>query len=164
MIYDGDQKRYAKIAGHGFRILAEAMETNLPYRINCPAQLICGEKDHAGSTHILDDNTSDFSFFNVGSQPLPIRSVKVSTAISIVGIVCKVRKPLFFGILFKHFLLVYNAVAVPIQFIHRCPVTEVLLPRKGDFMKRPDNNKITALYERLRFSYDSSYLIYQFFY
>lgn len=49
MIYDGDQKRYAKIAGHGFRILAEAMETNLPYRINCPAQLICGEKDHAGS-------------------------------------------------------------------------------------------------------------------
>lgn len=49
MIYDGDKKRYAKIAGHGFRILAEAMETNLPYRINCPAQLICGEKDHAGS-------------------------------------------------------------------------------------------------------------------
>ena len=35
------------------------------------------------------------------------------------------------------------------KFIHRCPVTEVWIPRKGDFMKRPDNNKIAALYERL---------------
>lgn len=49
MVYDGDQKRYAALSGHGFRILAEAMETDLPYRIVCPAQLICGEKDHAGS-------------------------------------------------------------------------------------------------------------------
>ncbi len=39
--YDGDQKRYAKVAGHGFRILAEAVE--------CPALLICGEQDKAGS-------------------------------------------------------------------------------------------------------------------
>lgn len=49
MTYDGDQKRYAKISGHGFRILAEAMEANLPYEIKCPSILICGEKDHAGS-------------------------------------------------------------------------------------------------------------------
>jgi pimeloyl-ACP methyl ester carboxylesterase len=49
MTYDGDQKRYAKIAGHGFKILAEAMEADLPYEIKCPALLICGEKDHAGS-------------------------------------------------------------------------------------------------------------------
>lgn len=49
MTYDGDQERYAKISGHGFKILAEAMEANLPYEIRCPAQLICGEKDHAGS-------------------------------------------------------------------------------------------------------------------
>lgn len=48
-VYEGDQKRYAKIAGHGFRILAEAMEADLPYRLNCPSLLICGEKDHAGS-------------------------------------------------------------------------------------------------------------------
>ena len=26
LVYDGDQHRYAQIAGHGFRILAEAME------------------------------------------------------------------------------------------------------------------------------------------
>ena len=49
MVYDGDQGRYAKLSGHGFRILAEAMEENLPYEIKCPALLICGEKDRAGS-------------------------------------------------------------------------------------------------------------------
>lgn len=49
MVYDGDKKRYARIAGHGFRILANAMEMDLPYEIKCPALLICGEKDHAGS-------------------------------------------------------------------------------------------------------------------
>lgn len=47
--YDGQQDRYAKISGHGFRILAEAMEKDLPYEITCPALLICGEQDHAGS-------------------------------------------------------------------------------------------------------------------
>ncbi|MCR5821966.1 MAG: alpha/beta hydrolase [Bacteroidales bacterium] len=49
MVYDGNQDRYAKISGHGFRILAEAMEANLPYKIKCPALLICGDKDRAGS-------------------------------------------------------------------------------------------------------------------
>ena len=49
MVYDGDQERYAKISGHGYRMLAEAMEADLPYEIKCPALLICGEKDRAGS-------------------------------------------------------------------------------------------------------------------
>lgn len=49
MTYDGDQARYAKLAGHGYRILAEAMEKNIPYKIECPALLICGKQDHAGS-------------------------------------------------------------------------------------------------------------------
>lgn len=49
MTYDGNQKRYSQISGHGFKILAEAMEKNLPYEIKCPALLICGEKDRAGS-------------------------------------------------------------------------------------------------------------------
>ena len=49
MTYDGDQERYANISGHGFQMLAEAMEADLPYEIKCPALLICGEKDHAGS-------------------------------------------------------------------------------------------------------------------
>ena len=50
MVYDGDQERYARLSGHGYRMLAEAMEADLPYRIPCPALLICGEKDRAGST------------------------------------------------------------------------------------------------------------------
>ena len=50
MVYDGDQPRYAKLSGHGYRMLAEAMEADLPYKINCPALLICGEKDMAGSS------------------------------------------------------------------------------------------------------------------
>ena len=49
MVYDGDRDRYARISGHGFRMLAEAMEADLPYEIRCPALLICGEKDRAGS-------------------------------------------------------------------------------------------------------------------
>ena len=49
MVYDGDKERYARISGHGFRMLAEAMEADLPYEIKCPALLICGEKDRAGS-------------------------------------------------------------------------------------------------------------------
>lgn len=50
MTYDGDQKRYSELAGHGYRMLAGAVKAELPYDISCPLLLICGEKDHAGST------------------------------------------------------------------------------------------------------------------
>ena len=49
MVYDGDQKRYAKLSGHGFKMIAEAIEPDLSYQIHCPALLICGEQDRAGS-------------------------------------------------------------------------------------------------------------------
>lgn len=49
LVYDGNQERYAKLSGHGFCMLAQAMEADLPYKITCPALLICGEKDRAGS-------------------------------------------------------------------------------------------------------------------
>jgi len=49
MTYDGDQKRYAQLSGHGFQMLAKAMEADLPYALLCPSLLICGEKDQAGS-------------------------------------------------------------------------------------------------------------------
>ena len=48
--YTGDQPRYAALAGHGYRMLAQAMAADLPYRIDCPALLLCGRKDQAGST------------------------------------------------------------------------------------------------------------------
>lgn len=50
MVYEGDKKRYAGLVGHGYRILAEAIEKDLAYPLSCPALLICGEKDRAGST------------------------------------------------------------------------------------------------------------------
>ena len=31
-------------------MLAQAMAADLPYRIDCPALLLCGRKDQAGST------------------------------------------------------------------------------------------------------------------
>lgn len=49
MVYDGDKERYSKLSGHGFKMIAEAMEADLPYELNCPSLLICGTKDMAGS-------------------------------------------------------------------------------------------------------------------
>src|SRR5699024_11303135 len=34
----------------GYRMLADALEANLPYRIDCPALLFCGVHDPAAST------------------------------------------------------------------------------------------------------------------
>lgn len=42
------KKRYAQLSGHGYT-MPDAMEKDLPYSIKCPALLICGEKDLAGS-------------------------------------------------------------------------------------------------------------------
>ncbi len=50
MVYDGDKRGYAKLAAHGYKIIAEAVEKNLPYTIKCPSLLICGDKDKAGYT------------------------------------------------------------------------------------------------------------------
>ena len=36
---------YCRLSGHGTKMLAEAMEADLPYVIDCPAILICGEPD-----------------------------------------------------------------------------------------------------------------------
>ncbi len=49
LVYEGNQDRYAKISGHGFKILAEAMEADLSYKLPSNSLLICGENDKAGS-------------------------------------------------------------------------------------------------------------------
>lgn len=48
MVYEGDKERYADLTSHGFKLIAEGMESDLPYLIKCPALLICGEKDRVG--------------------------------------------------------------------------------------------------------------------
>lgn len=50
MMLTYDSKRYVKLVSHGYKILANAVEADLPYKINCPAILICGEEDKAGTT------------------------------------------------------------------------------------------------------------------
>ncbi len=49
MTYHDDPRYYAKLTGHGYRMLANAYESNCAFELACPTQLICGEKDHAGS-------------------------------------------------------------------------------------------------------------------
>jgi pimeloyl-ACP methyl ester carboxylesterase len=49
MIYDGDHARNIQVAGHGFKMLADAIEKDLAYDLKCPALLICGEADKISS-------------------------------------------------------------------------------------------------------------------
>lgn len=44
-----EKAEYCALAGHGFRILAEAVEADREYGRNCPTLLLCGEKDMAGA-------------------------------------------------------------------------------------------------------------------
>ena len=41
--------KFFSFAGFGYKMLAEAVKADLPYHISCPALLICGERDKAGS-------------------------------------------------------------------------------------------------------------------
>ena len=46
---DGYTKcEYVDLAAHGYRMLADAVESKQRFDIDCPALLLCGEKDHAG--------------------------------------------------------------------------------------------------------------------
>lgn len=49
MMLDYEKRAYCELAAHGFRVLADAVEADRPYRIDCPYVLICGEEDRAGS-------------------------------------------------------------------------------------------------------------------
>lgn len=42
------KREYVDLAAHGYRMLADAVEAERTYDIDCPALLLCGEKDHAG--------------------------------------------------------------------------------------------------------------------
>ena len=45
-----DKREYCVLADEGYRALADAVEAGRGYDIACPALLICGEEDKAGST------------------------------------------------------------------------------------------------------------------
>ncbi|NLD20479.1 MAG: alpha/beta hydrolase [Clostridiales bacterium] len=50
MMQEYTKDDYCDLVIHGYKILAEAIEENLAYDIDCPCLLLCGEKDKAGST------------------------------------------------------------------------------------------------------------------
>ncbi len=43
-----DKREYVDLAAFGYRLLADALDSRREYAIDCPALLLCGEKDHAG--------------------------------------------------------------------------------------------------------------------
>lgn len=45
-----EPREFAALAGHGYRMLADAYAADLPYAPGCPVHLICGMRDKAGST------------------------------------------------------------------------------------------------------------------
>lgn len=47
--YEGDQDYYARLSGHGFRMLADAIESDRQFAFRCPVLLLCGREDKAGS-------------------------------------------------------------------------------------------------------------------
>ena len=48
-LMDGYTKReYVNLTAHGHLMLADAVETDRAYGIDCPALLLCGERDRAG--------------------------------------------------------------------------------------------------------------------
>ena len=49
MMAEYKKKEYVDLTVHGFRILAQSIELNRPYQIDCPCLLLCGEEDRAGS-------------------------------------------------------------------------------------------------------------------
>ena len=49
-VYEGEPRYYARLVGHGYQILAQSVEADLPYDIDCSCMLLCGEKDKAGDT------------------------------------------------------------------------------------------------------------------
>lgn len=50
MMLSFNKREFCKLAAHGYKALAKAVETERSYEIDCPVLLICGTKDAAGST------------------------------------------------------------------------------------------------------------------
>lgn len=54
LMNDYSPSEYAALAGAGYRMLANAIESKRAYDIDCPALLICGTKDQAGDVKIFN--------------------------------------------------------------------------------------------------------------
>lgn len=48
------KREYMELAAHGYKMLADAIESDRTYDIDCPALLLCGEKDRAGDVEAFN--------------------------------------------------------------------------------------------------------------
>lgn len=51
---DYSKQEYCELAAFGYKVLADAIDADRPYKIDCPAVLVCGEKDQAGAAKGLN--------------------------------------------------------------------------------------------------------------
>lgn len=65
-----------------------------------------------GPAHILDNHMGHFSSFDVRHQLLPSRTVKITAAPSVIGIVAAVGVASLLGIAFEVFFLIHDGVAI----------------------------------------------------
>ena len=49
MVYDGDQDYYARLSGHGMKMLGDVIDSDPACVFRCPVLLLCGREDKAGS-------------------------------------------------------------------------------------------------------------------
>ncbi len=55
MMRSYDKREYVDLAAHGYRILADAVAADRAYHIDCPALLLCGTHDTAGSVRSYNE-------------------------------------------------------------------------------------------------------------
>lgn len=55
MMRSYDKREYVNLAAHGYRLLADAVAADRAYLIDCPALLLCGEHDAAGSAKAYNE-------------------------------------------------------------------------------------------------------------
>ena len=48
------KQEYVDLAAHGYKMLADAIEAERPYEVDCPALLLCGEHDRAGDVRAFN--------------------------------------------------------------------------------------------------------------
>ena len=48
------KREYVELSAYGYKILADAIESERAYDISCPALLLCGEKDRAGDVKVFN--------------------------------------------------------------------------------------------------------------
>ena len=64
------------------------------------------------TAHILRDNHTDLTRFDVLNQTFPIGSVEAAAAVTVIGVLGDVSVAVLFSIGFEHFLLIHDGIAI----------------------------------------------------